>query len=167
MKAKSLLMIPALLMFAITTVFAQKSIIAGKVLDEHQQAIPGARIRVMQSTNFVTEVQADKDGLYYTQLLPQGGYNFIVQADSKIAKVNRVYVKTSDHVKRYYNLTVKGEKLAVEVTERDPFMDTKLSNIAKDDRNRFDLPGGSTGKTLDDNNARYHILQAKTDSLKK
>jgi len=160
-------MIPALLVCATTTVFAQKSIIAGKVMDEHQQAIPGARIRIMQSTNFVTEVQADKDGLYYTQLLPQGGYNFIVQADSKIAKVARVYVKTSDHVKRYYNLMMKGEKLGVEVTERDPFMDTKLSNVAKDDRNRFDFPGGSSGKTLDDDHVRYRIIQANKDSLKK
>lgn len=167
MKTKALFLTPALLAFAITTGFAQKSIIAGKVMDEHHQAIPGARIRIMQSTNFVTEVQADKDGLYYTQLLPQGGYNFIVQADSKIAKVSRVFVKISDHVKRYYNLSINGEKLAVEVTERDPFMDTKLSNIAKDDRNRFDFPGGSAGKTLDDNKAGYHILSANTDSTKK
>ncbi|MCW3121175.1 MAG: Carboxypeptidase regulatory-like domain [Flavipsychrobacter sp.] len=120
--------------------FGQKQMFAGKVTDEHGMPVPGARIKINKGYDLKYETQADKDGLYYTQLLPQDSYNMEVIANGRYMRARRIPLHANGHEKWFYNLKIGAKKVTVERTDKDPFMGTKLSSIANDDKERMLSP---------------------------
>ena len=157
-----------LLLFACNVALAQKQMFAGKVTDENGMAIPGARIKINKGFDLKCETQADKDGLYYSKLLPQGGYNIELIANGKYMKARRVLLHTSGNDKWYYNLHAGAKKLTVDRVKQDPFMKTKLSQIETSGKNTFDMLVPSRGPGLYDNDYSSHLMRApKQDSVGK
>ena len=111
--------------------FAQNSIFMGKVVDESNKPVPGARIKVSKTGTIVAEVEADNDGLYYTQLLPSGYYVVDIIVHDKRVKARKVFLKEQDQVRWYYNFKLSGEKAELILTAHDPFMEHKLGKIAE------------------------------------
>ncbi len=131
-----------LLLLAGNFSIAQNSIFAGKIVDEYNKPVPGARIKVSQAGNLLDEVLADKDGLYYTKLLPQGNYNIDIRANGKFIKAGKVHLKVTDNIKWYYNLRMTENKVEVIITAHDPFIQTKLSKL--EEQPIFDYAGKRT-----------------------
>jgi hypothetical protein len=120
--------------------FAQNSIFMGKIIDESSKAVPGARIKVSKAGTIVAEVEADNDGLYYTQLLPSGYYVVDIIVHDKRVKAHKVFLKEQDRVKWFYNFKLMGEKAELILTANDPFMQHKLGKI-EEEPTLFDFGG--------------------------
>ena len=127
-------------LFLVDLASGQEAIFAGRVVDEYENPVAGARVKVSYSWNYLDEVQTDNDGLYYTKLLPGCVYYHVdVVARGKRAKAGKVYLKAADNTKWYYNLKVIEDKAYVLVTEHSPFMATEFSRVEREQRN-IDLP---------------------------
>jgi hypothetical protein len=131
----SLLLI--LLISAGNTSFARQSLLMGKIVDENNKPIHGAIIKVTKARKTI-EVRSDNDGLYYTQLLATDSYRIGVHANGKYLKAKKIYF-IADEPKKYYILRLKENKLEVEVTDKNVFMDTQISKIEAN-QNLHDMP---------------------------
>jgi hypothetical protein len=118
-----------LFVFAGQISFAQNSIFMGKIVDENNKPVPGAKVQVSKAGYIIAEVSADNDGLYYTQLLPSGYYKVDIIADDKLVKAKRVFLKEQDKIRWYYNMKLAGDKAEVIVTADNPFMEHRLSLV--------------------------------------
>lgn len=114
---------------------AQEAMFAGKVTDIRNEPIPGARIKVSHYGKLDDEVQADKNGLYNTQKLPACNYNIDVVANDKHIRGRRVSLDVGAGTKLFYNLKVADNKLEVEKTVHDPYMETTFRKIAEEQKN--------------------------------
>ncbi len=144
MKNRRLYLFVLLLLFAGNISSAQNSIFEGKITDENNKPIPGARIKILHTGDEVDEVQSDKDGLYYTQLLPWGHYNINVRANGKYLKGRKVYLQELDDVKHYYNLKMAGDKVEITVTETSPFTAAAFDKLENRKDNYMDFGNGRT-----------------------
>lgn len=122
---KSLLFV---LLFASKLSVAQNSILAGKITDENNAPIPGALIQVTQG-KIVSDARSDGDGLYYTQLLPDGNYRVDVSIDGKWYKGRKVYLEAPVHGRRYYDLHLTSGRLVISVDDGDPFLATHIRKV--------------------------------------
>ena len=135
MKNGTLYILLLLLTLTIQNSFAQNSIFAGKITDENNRPIAGARIKVSQTGNAIDEIMSDGKGLYYSQLLPQGNYNIDVRANGKYLKARKVYLDCRDDIKWFYNLKMAENELEVTITRRDPFIAATIEDIETNQRN--------------------------------
>jgi Carboxypeptidase regulatory-like domain len=63
-------------------VWGQRSILAGKMVDENDRPIPGVTISVGRAGHAV-QTTSDSDGLFYTRLLPVGNYHITIHTADK------------------------------------------------------------------------------------
>jgi len=109
----------------------------GRVIGEDGKPIIGAIIKVSNRSAAV-ETRSDRDGLYYTTLLPSGTYRIAMVHDGRYLKAKKIYFY-AEGPKKYYVLCPADNKLKVEVTEKNVFMDARLTRVVAGQR-YFDVP---------------------------
>ncbi len=144
-----------------TVSFAQNSIFAGKVLDEKNKPVSGARIKLSRGGNAIDELMTDEEGLYYSQMLSRGNYNLDVVANGKYLRSKKIYLKAHSDETLYYNLRMHDDKLEIEETSRDPFLAVKLEKMnGADPRGIIDMGGRQMGFFRTDTNGK--VIQASS-----
>ena len=112
--------------------FAQKSMMAGKIVSEDGMPIAGAKIEMKRGYK-VTTTKSDDDGLFYSQLLPVGYYHIRVVAGGKYMKAKTLYLPDETKKKSYFYLRVVGDKVVVVMDGESPFLRAKLTKIESED----------------------------------
>src|SRR5205814_2371094 len=107
---------------------AQNSILAGKITDENNTPIDGALIQVTHG-KIVSDARSDQDGLYYTQLLPEGAYRVEVRVGDKWYKGRKVYLEEAGYSRKYYDLRIAEGRIAISINDGDPFLTTHIRKI--------------------------------------
>jgi hypothetical protein len=126
--------------------FAQKSMMAGKIVSEDGMPIAGAKIE-MKRGHKVTTTKSDNDGLFYSQLLPVGYYHIRVVAGGKYMRAKTVYLPDETKKKDYFYLRVVGGKVVVAMDAENPFLKAHLTGIEND---KYNIIG----------NDKYNIIDA-------
>ena len=85
------------------------------------------------------ETTADKDGLYYTKLLPAGNYKVRIYSNSHCYRANEINVPGADKTKRFYNFKLTGSKAILNIDEPDPFMAVAFHKIEANEP-QYDFP---------------------------
>jgi len=146
--------------------FAQSSMLAGKIVDEHNMPIASAKIKIKKRGR-VAEAKSDNDGLFYSKLVPVGYYRIGVVVDGKYMKTRSVYLPDETKKKSYFYLRVVGDKVIVATDAEDPFMKVKLTKIEKD---RHNIDGdnifimkidSATGKVISETGCCGHLEQVR------
>jgi hypothetical protein len=132
-----LLLLP---LFIAATSFAQNSILAGKILDEKNNPVAGAIIK-MQTVAGGGDYEAvsDGDGLYCSPVVPAGAYKITVTTGKKFYRADQLSLRSMEKLDRYYDFKLKENKAEVSAHSDDPFMKAKLGRIQKQ-KHRFDYP---------------------------
>ena len=107
---------------------AQNTLLAGRITDENNKPVAGAVIKVAKGKTAI-ETAANKDGLYYTKLLPAGKYHVSIYTGDKSYKANQINVQTSDKTKSFYNFKLTGNNAVTSIDEQDPFMAVAFEKI--------------------------------------
>lgn len=110
---------------------AQNSILAGKIVDENNNPLPGAILKLTHLGRTIA-VTADEDGLYYSPLLEAGNYRIDISARDRQYKAPKVYLEATEKNTKYYNYTITKYHVIARVEDRDPFMETELSKVEAD-----------------------------------
>jgi hypothetical protein len=116
------------ILFAANNSFAQNTLLAGKIVDENNKPVADAAIEVVAGKKTM-KTTADKDGLYYTQLLPAGRYQVRIYANGQNYKTNEIRVAVPGKAERFYNFKLTGNKAIPDIDERDPFMAVAFNKI--------------------------------------
>src|ERR1043166_284681 len=110
MKRVLFCLLALLLMFG--SAIAQKSIMAGRIVDENDKPILDAEIRVSRGRE-VMVAHSDIDGLFYTRLLPVGNYHVDVILGKQFLKTKMVYLGDNTRRKSFYYLKIADGKLKI------------------------------------------------------
>lgn len=119
---------------------AQNSILAGKILDENKNPVPGAVVTVAgKSHKLSKEATTDINGLYNISPLPDGKYNVSIVAKNGTYDVKKLELRG---VGDYHNFVVGGKRVEVIRTKEDPFLKPKL-NALRERQKKVDMPVGA------------------------
>lgn len=138
---KQFFILLVLLLGSLTT-FGQDAIFAGQIVDEHDKAIQDATIRISKTGELIQEVTSDRDGLFYSRLLPVGNYRMDVIVGEQFRKAKRVYLADCSRKRSYYHLKVLGDKLRIVVDGQDPLIRARVSRIELRHDHFMDFDGG-------------------------
>jgi len=135
---KFVLQILLIILVATNISFAQNTLLAGKIVDGNNLPVAGAVIKAVIGKK-VIEATTDKDGLYYTKLLPAGKYRMSVYTGGQTYKASDINVPAADNTKRFHNFQLAGSKAMMHIDEQDPFMAAAFEKIEAD-KHFIDMP---------------------------
>jgi len=133
--------------------FAQTALFMGKIVDEDGNASKGALFQLKWKSDMI-ETRSGDDGIFYTQLIPEGHYKVGILADGKYYKMRHLHVTVTSE-KKFYVFKIKGERLFVDIEGKDGYLKSRLSAISKLDPRIYGiLPVGD-----------LYIIQSKAEHL--
>ena len=150
---KTILFIAVLLFFN-GNIQAQKYILAGNITNAANKPINGALIQAVNNERLVF-TYSDADGLYYTEMIPEGTYEVNITIDS-VTYLSKITLKAPAKKNRFYNFQLKNKKIVATMVENDPFMETALTK-AKNTKANYLFP----------NDKKYNIISVRHDSTGK
>ena len=102
--------------------------LSGLVVDGDNKPISGAMIKI-NNLSVAEQAVSDQDGLYYSRLLPAGGYWVYVYVGGQRLKAGRIFLSASSGAERYYNIKVAGDKASLMISDHDPFATAYLQKV--------------------------------------
>jgi hypothetical protein len=131
MRKRNLLSLAAVLLFGVSTAFAQfSSNIQGIVEDATKARVPEARVTIRNmDTGIVQESNTSSDGYYRFSSLQPGRYELKVDKTGFQAKSVQVVLGTGQTSEVNVALVVGGSTTEVQVTEAAPVLDTADSRV--------------------------------------
>jgi hypothetical protein len=105
------------LMFCLTGTFnsfAQITSFTGKIVDEHNEPVPGSHIRIFKGGRIV-ELTADDEGLFTIAQIPAGDYTADINANGRVVRNKKLYIQPEGRVKIYYNFKLYAHGVTVSI----------------------------------------------------
>ena len=150
MKLARLLCMLALLLFTATTVFAQTGKIAGQVIDDAGETVPGVNVAIVGTTQGAV---TDADGFYFINNVRPGTYTLQASFIGFVSEtVENVRVSTGLTTETNFTLREQAVGLAeIVVTSVRPIVQLDVSaNVSNLDPEDFvDLPIAGVSEVLD------------------
>jgi hypothetical protein len=135
------------LFFALLTAcnisYAQNSIFAGKIVDENNNPVANAVIKISSKDVSPVEAKTDTDGLYCTKPLATGHYHLAVFLNSECRGLKKVTLDEISGSKKFFLIKMRGGNIDVSAVDKDPAMAVKLEKINAD--HSVDGGNGRTG----------------------
>ena len=128
-----------LLLTAFSISYAQNSIFAGKIVDEDNNPVPNAVIKISSKEVSPVEAKSDADGLYCTKPLAVGRYHLAVYVGSECRGLKKVTLDEASGSNKFFLIKMGGGNIAVNAVDKDPAMAVKLEQI----NSRHDFDGGN------------------------
>jgi hypothetical protein len=74
----------------------------GKLVDEHNEPVPGSLIKIYKGGKFI-ELTADKEGIFSTSNILAGDYFFDINANGRILRAKKIFIQPAGVRGLYYN----------------------------------------------------------------
>lgn len=109
--------------------FAQNSILAGKIVNENNEPMAGAEIKLSRVHEEALELKADEDGLYCSNLVEQGAYKLAVYKEGKYLNAGKIVLNEKSGSQLFYIVKVSDRKVTIDEINEDPSIKVKLAKI--------------------------------------
>ncbi len=109
--------------------YAQNSIFAGKIVDENNNPVPNAVIKISSKELSPVEAKSDADGLYCTKPIATGHYHLAVFLNSECRGLKKVILDEASGSKEFFMVKMLGGSIEVSAVDKDPAMAVKLAKI--------------------------------------
>ena len=111
-------------LFACIDSFAQVTTFTGRIVDEHNYPVPGSKIKIYKSGR-VTEMTADKDGVFSASLIPDN-YFVDINADGRFFRATKILLQPEGRVKTFFNFKLYSKGVAVSLMAQDKLIAGRL-----------------------------------------
>ena len=106
---------------------AQVTAFTGKLVDEHNQPVGGAHIKVYKSGKSV-DLQTDYDGFFHLAQIQAGDYWADINANGRIIRSKKLLIQPEGRVKLCYNFKLYAHGVTVSIMAQNRDMATRFAN---------------------------------------
>ncbi len=124
MKAFHLLLIS---FFVSIASYGQMTSFTGKIVDEHNDPVPGSHIRIVKHGKAV-ELMADYEGMFTIPQIPAGEYFADINAKGRVVRNKRILIQPEGRVKIYYNFKLYAQGVTVSIMAQNRPISADLSH---------------------------------------
>ena len=109
--------------------YAQNSILAGKIVDEDNNPVAGAIIKISSKAVSPVEARSDSDGIYCSKAVAVGHYHMAVFVNGQCRGLKKITLDESSGAKKFYLIRMSGGNIEVSPEAEDPAMAVKLNKM--------------------------------------